>query len=41
MTALILDGKSAATAAKESLKQRIAQLAQVPNLVVVQVEVIL
>jgi methylenetetrahydrofolate dehydrogenase (NADP+)/methenyltetrahydrofolate cyclohydrolase len=37
MTALVLDGKSAAVAAKESLKQRIAQLAQAPNLVVVQV----
>jgi methylenetetrahydrofolate dehydrogenase (NADP+)/methenyltetrahydrofolate cyclohydrolase len=37
MTALILDGKSAATAAKESLKQRIAQLEVTPNLVVVQV----
>ncbi len=37
MTALILDGKSAATAAKESLKQRIAQLGFTPNLVVVQV----
>ncbi|MCX6014139.1 MAG: bifunctional 5,10-methylenetetrahydrofolate dehydrogenase/5,10-methenyltetrahydrofolate cyclohydrolase [Chloroflexales bacterium] len=37
MTALILDGKSAAVAAKESLKQRIAQLEVTPNLVVVQV----
>jgi methylenetetrahydrofolate dehydrogenase (NADP+)/methenyltetrahydrofolate cyclohydrolase len=37
MTALVLDGKSAAVAAKESLTQRIAQLAQAPNLVVVQV----
>ncbi len=37
MTALVLDGKSTAVAAKESLKQRIAQLVQVPNLVVVQV----
>ena len=37
MTALILDGKSAAVAAKVSLKQRIAQLEIIPNLVVVQV----
>ena len=37
MTALILDGKSAAVAAKESLKQRIAQMEVTPNLVVVQV----
>ena len=37
MTALVLDGKSAAGAAKATLTQRIAQLAQAPNLVVVQV----
>ena len=37
MTALLLDGKSAAARAKEQLRSRVAALPQAPNLVVVQV----
>ncbi len=37
MTALVLDGKSAAARAKEQLRSRVAALPQAPNLVVVQV----